>query len=321
MAAPNQNPSVIPAMMRSNPDATAPITKEAHANLLSQRIIDEIVYAFGGKRNGVLQRIATPIIRSPARHFGKIAADFYDDVINLGVSRGALAALPRFNHSVISRGNETIPKDGGLLLVSNHPGGLDSLGIISRIPRNDLRILVTDVEFMHLLDIRKRFFYYVSFETLGGMVALRGAIDHLKSGGALLLYAHGEVDPEPECFPSAMDEVMNWSSSIEIMLRKAQQTKLQIITVSGAVHPRYINNPITRIRRESARRQKLAEFIQVIRSMMKPSSNPIQMKISFGSPIETGIFTGRHWMPEVKQIAQEHLARHLQWVKTLPPTG
>jgi hypothetical protein len=293
------------------------ITKEAHAALLRERIIDEIIYAFGGKRNGWLQKILTPLARIPARHFGNIAADFYELVNRLGISAGAKVTLPRFNHTVTVRGDNRIPRQGPLLIASNHPGGLDSLGIVSCIPRNDLKALVTDIKFMRLFDIQQRYFLYVSFETMGGMVALRGAIDHLRSGGALLVFAHGEVEPEPEYLAGARAAINDWSPSLEIMLRKTPETRFQIVSSSGAVTPRFLKSPITHLRKKPERRQKLAEFLQVLQSLLLPKSTPVNLHFTFSEPIATSELGQGRWMPDIIHRAQMQMDEHLSWIKSL----
>jgi hypothetical protein len=294
-------------------------TVEEHAALLRDGILDEILYAFSGKRGGWLHTFITPLARIPASHFGRIAAEFYSQVNNLGLSQAAHTALHKFNHTITVREIEKIPDRGPLLLVSNHPGGLDSVGILTCIPRNDLRALVTDVKFMRLLDYYQRYVFFVDFKTTGGMLALRDAILHLKTGGALLLFAHGDVEPEPECFPGAGEEMAKWSPSIEIMLRKVPETLLQIVTISGAVQTRFLRNPITLLRRQPARRQKLAEFLQVISSILYPKSTPVQLHLTVGEVIETRSLGKDHWMPEVVRRGKAQLEDHLKWVKSISP--
>ncbi len=297
----------------------SPITVDEHASHLGRLIMDEIIYAFGGKRNGWLQKLTTPLLRIPAKHFGHIAADFYDQVNRLGISQGASTALPRFKHQVQARGFESIPREGPLLLVSNHPGGLDSVGIVSCIPRNDLRAMVTDVRLLRQLDYLQRYFFYVDFKATSGMLALRDAIAHLQNGGALLLFAHGEVEPEPESYPNARDEIAKWSPSIEIILRKAPETRLQILTVSGAVQAHYLRHPLTLIRRNPARRQKLAEFLQVIAAMLIPEARTTVIHLTAGAPITTMQLDKGRWLPGIIQRAQSQMDDHLQWVKSSSP--
>jgi hypothetical protein len=296
-----------------------PIPVDEHASRLGGLIIDEIIYAFGGKRNGWLQKLTTPLLRNPAHHFGRIAAEFYDQCNRLGISKGSSVALPRFKHQVQARGIECIPREGPLLLVSNHPGGLDSLGIVSCIPRNDLRALASDVRFLHQLDYFRRYLYFVDFKATGGMLALRDAIRHLQSGGALLLFAHGEVEPEPESYPNARDEIARWSPSIEIILRKVPETRMLILTVSGAVQAHYLRHPLTMIRRKPARRQKLAEFLQVIAAMLMPKARTTLIHVTAGVPITTAQLDEGRWMPGIIQRAQSQMDDHLQWVKSVSP--
>ena len=296
-----------------------PLTLDEHAARLGRLINDEIIYAFGGKRNGWLQKLAAPFLRNLTQHFGCIAAEFYNQVNHLGISQGASGTLSSFKHRVQARGVESIPREGPLLLVSNHPGGLDSLGIVSCIPRNDLRALVTDVSLLHELDYLQRYFFFVDFKATSGMLALRDAIAQLKNGGALLLFAHGEVEPEPESYPNARDEITRWSPSIEIILRKVPETCLQILTVSGAVQAYYLRHPLTLIRREPSRRQKLAEFLQVIAAMLSPKARSTLIHITAGVPITTAQLDQGRWMPGIIQRAQSQMGDHLNWVKNISP--
>jgi hypothetical protein len=287
--------------------------------MLSERIIEEISYAFSGRRNGWWTKMILPVVHKPAQLFGSIAADFYEQVNHLGIRQGAAAALHRFRHMVQTRGECGIPSKGPLLLVSNHPGGLDSLSILTCMPRNDLQALVSDVALLHQLDYEHRYLIFVDFKTTGGMLALRDAIRHLESGGALLLFAHGDVEPEPESFPTARDEINKWSPSIEILLRKVPETTLQILTVSGAVQARYLRSPVTLIRRQPGRRQKLAEFLQVITALLLPNIKPIRIHITAGAPIRTSQLGEGRWMPEILEQAQCQMDDHLHWVKTISP--
>jgi hypothetical protein len=298
-------------------EQTDNIKIQTHSLILRRRILDEISYALGATKNGFVRNLLPLIINHPATKMAQIIANFYYHVVNDGISPGAKITLPCFNVTVTSRGDTQIPKTGPLLLVSNHPGGLDSLGIISIIPRNDFKVLVSDVNFLRDLDRENLFFIYVDFKSQGGMLALREAIDHLHKGGVVLLFAHGEVEPDPECIPGALESINDWSSSIEIMLRKVPNTVLQILSVSGAILPKFFNNPIARIRKSVETRQKLAEFMQTINSVIKPRPTKVNIHISVSKPDTFGKFAKGNLMPEVVSRAQLAMNNHLDWVKTL----
>jgi hypothetical protein len=125
------------------------IRLEAHIDLLRERIIDEIFFALGVSKTSRFRKVFGTLLIKQANKIAQIIADFYWRGIDKGISSAAKSTLPRFNTTITSRGEELIPLSGPLLLVSNHPGGLDSLGILSMLPRNDLKALVSDVGFLH----------------------------------------------------------------------------------------------------------------------------------------------------------------------------
>jgi hypothetical protein len=150
------------------------------------------------------------------------------------------------------------------------------------------------------------------------MVALREAIEHLNKGGVLLLFAHGEVEPDPECMLGAVESIQDWSHSIEIMLRKVPATKLQILSVSGAILPRFYNSPIARLRKSPAARQKLAEFLQVINSVVAPRSEAANLHISVSEPIHVEMFPNEKMMSRIIELAMDKMQKHMDWIKSLP---
>ena len=96
-----------------------------------------------------------------------------------------------------------------------------------------------------------------------------------------MIFAHGEVEPDPEFMPGASESIADWSSSIEIMLRKVPQTRVVIAICSGVFLPQFIHHPLTKIRHDPAARQKLAEFLQVMHQLVAGSSEKANIHISF----------------------------------------
>jgi hypothetical protein len=289
-------------------------TFERQVSDLSKRITEEIFIALGGKRNGLLYRIFGPIFQLPTRRFARIAARFESDVAKLGPMMGARKALPRFSMQVVSRGKEHIPPKGPVLIVSNHPGGLDSLALVSQIPRKDITALVSDVPFLYALEGIQKHVIYVNFKAIGGMAALRTAIEHLRNGGSILLFAHGDVEPDPETMSGASETISDWSQSIEIMLRKVPETTLVIATISNVLLSRFINSPITLLRRQPTRKQKLAEFTQVIQQLLSPDKLRVLPHITFSEPIEQDRTINKQ-MPSIIQRATDQLQEHLKYFK------
>jgi hypothetical protein len=93
------------------------------------------------------------------------------------------------------------------------------------------------------------------------------------------------VELDPGFMPGAEDSQVNWSNSIEIMLRKVPETLLQIAIVSGILLPKFINSPLTRLRCTLPARQKLGEFLQVIQQMVFPKTMAVNPRVSFSDPV------------------------------------
>jgi hypothetical protein len=247
----------------------------------TEKIIDEIAYAIGVGRSGAMRRLLGPLFRRSAARFGRIAARADAEAEASGISGGARRVLPDFSLDVRARGLESIPKSGPLLIVSNHPGGLDSLAVLSCIPRPDVKVLLSDVAFTRALPAARRYFIFVPPRARGRADALRASVDHLQGGGSLLLFAHGDVEPDPELSPGAREAFQRWSRSVEIMLRRVPEAQLQVAIVSGVLAPKFVRNPLVKIRKSPARRQKLAEVLQLSQQMVFPRSVRTHVHISF----------------------------------------
>jgi hypothetical protein len=251
------------------------------------------------------------LFRRPAARWGWIAASADDEAGRSGLSGGARRILPDFNLTVSALGKELIPADGPLLIASNHPGALDSIAILSCIPRKDVSVLLSDVPFTRAFSAARRHFIYVPPGTGGRVATLRASIDHLKKGGALLVFAHGDVEPDPEVSPRAAEAIQDWSRSIEIMLREVPECRFQAAIVSGVLMRRFLQSPIVKIRRTPARRQKLAEVLQLSRQAISPQSVRTDVHISFSKPVSGVDLAGQALMPAVIGIARELLKDHL----------
>ncbi len=256
------------------------------------------------------------MFRSPAGRFAEVIARADDEIRASGLSGGARSVLADFSLSPAVRGAERIPQDGPLLIVSNHPGAYDSLAIMASVPRQDLKVVISDVGFTRAFEAAREYYIYAPRDIAGRMKALRASITHLASGGALLLYAHAEVEPDPETSPGAGEALRDWSRSIEIILRRVPETRLQVSIASGVLMPRFLNSPLIKIRRDAPQRQKLAEFLQVSWQMVSPRSVQPKIHLSFSAPVAGHDFPRDSLMPAVIVMAERLLEDHLAAVRS-----
>ena len=289
---------------------------EQHRDLLAKCVIEEISYALGGKKKGFLTSILTLVFAKPALHLAGIVADFYNLVITESTQIAAMHTLPRFDISVKCTTQNLIQPTGPLLILANHPGGLDSVGILSCLHRSDVKALVSDVRLLRETDYLYKHMIFVDFKAIGGMTALRQAIEHLRSGGMLLLFPRGEVEPDPSCMPGAIESIEKWSPSIEILLRKVPESCVQFVTTSGAILPKLMTHPIVKIRRKIEARQKLAEFMQVIGSAISPGKSRVVMNITLSNPAKPDEFADSPLLPQVIQLAKQRMQDHIRTLKS-----
>ena len=125
---------------------------------------------------------------------------------------------------VASEQLENIPKEGGVVVVSNHPfGGIEGVMLLSAIAkvRPDFKIMANFI-LSHIPNLKECFFAVNPFEknpewksSVGG---IKGAIQHLAAGNGLGVFPAGEVSrfhghDYPEDLP--------WSNSIARIIKNA----------------------------------------------------------------------------------------------------
>ena len=255
------------------------------AEALTQILCGEFFVALGLPKYGIFSKIFTPLIRKPVHRFSIIASGFDQRAETIGFQSASQWILPNFADTVTVRGNENIPSSGPLLIVANHPGAYDSLVITAQVPRDDIKIIVNlPLDFISELSATLSHFLYAPLDPHLRMNVVRSGIRHLRSGGSILIYASGGMDPDPATMTGAEFEIKNWSRSIEFILEKVPATRLVIAMVSGIISQRYVNHIFTHFRRERVDKQRISEFFQVMRQMLTPGTIKQTPKVSFSLP-------------------------------------
>ncbi len=294
----------------------SPTGSQDQVSILKQRITDEIFFALGFGRTGFWRRLLGGLFSQPAGRFARIAAKLEDGVTRAGLQEGATSILGDFALCLHTWGVENIPRHGPLLIVCNHPGAYDSVAVTAAIPRPDLTLVASDVGFTRALTATSAHLIYVSTDPLERMNALRASIQHLKNGGAILLFARGDVEPDPAFMTGASETMEQWSPSIEIMLRKVPQTRLQVAIASGFILPRFAHNPLIKIRKKPFHQQKMAELFQILQQLVFPRSiGSIDVNVSFAMPVCTDELAGEKIMLAVIRLARQHLQQHIQYYR------
>ncbi len=281
-------------------------------------ITDEIFFALGLGRRGFLRRSLGWVFALPTRRFARFMTAVDAAMGEGGSPAGCRVMMESLQVKIDARDLENIPIDGPVMILANHPGAYDSMAIGSLVPRRDLKAIVTGTRLYDSLPNLRPNVFFVSRDPGENMQTLRDAIDHLRGGGLLLQFGSGKIEPDPATDPVGDEVFAQWSSSVEIMLRKVPGLVVVPTISSGVLLPRFRNHPLVRLRKGVMDRRRLAEFMQIIQQLIAPKSVKAQAQISFGKPFRLADLEeeseGRRLMPAVIDRMKAQLAEHLNWI-------
>ncbi len=222
------------------------------------------------------------LFRPAARRFARVVAAFDHEVGERGLQAGSELILKRMTRKLEVAGRENVPADGPALILANHPGMADTIGLFASLPRPDLRVIALARPFLHALPNVSRRLIYVPIEG-DRMPVVRVAARHLREGRAVLTCPAGEIEPDPAAHnvPDAVESLQNWSHSIGLFARLVPQTRIVPAIVSGVVSRAALRNPLTHLRRARKDRERLAAALQV----MIPAYQGTTVRVAFGPPL------------------------------------
>jgi hypothetical protein len=164
---------------------------------LSKSITDEIFKMFKISPQSWVRQTFGPLLKLPAHRFAKVADTFDRYVEQYGFREAAMRILPVFAQGFEARNVENVPREGPLLITSNHPGTCDSLVIAASVPRPDLKIVAADNPFIAGVRHAAENLIYTTLDVHERMMVVRKVIRHLQDGGAVLIFPSGGIDPDP----------------------------------------------------------------------------------------------------------------------------
>jgi len=290
----------------------------AEIKALRDSLTGEIIRAFGLPKTAWSKRAFAWLFHGLIEQFASGGVTFDHIVAVEGLQPAAAWLLTRFCKNVTAHGSESIPHDGPLLVVSNHPGVIDVLLIMALLGRKDVKQISNNIAFLQCLPATSAHLIYGARtkEPHKRMTAVRAGIRHLQSGGVLVLMGTGIIDPDPEVYPDSSESLEHWSPSIDLFLRKIPETQLIITIVSGVLSPGWGHHPITWLRKEGRRKRLLAEIGQVTQQALFPGSLLLAPHISFSAPLRLSELqlegnSGRV-LPAIIIRAKDLLVQHME---------
>ena len=283
---------------------------EIHA--LTETLIYELVKAFALPKSKLADRLIRLIFGKAARATAEVGIGLDCAVAEGGLPAGARWLLPRFVKSHSACGVENIPANGPLVIASNHPASIDSIVISAHVNRPDYKAIIGDIPFFeHLLHVSQHAIFAPDTNNIvGRMQVMRESIRHLRSGGALLIFPRGGIEPDPAFMPHPDAEFNHWSRSLEIFMQRVPQLQILITIASGVISQSAMHHPITWVRRTRPDRQRLAFLYQLARQMLSGKEIfGLMPRVTFGE-----IVAGKsheHMLAEIEQAARRTLHQHM----------
>jgi 1-acyl-sn-glycerol-3-phosphate acyltransferase len=283
---------------------------------LRQDIIEDVYTGLNWAPDSWLRPLFRPLTWLGAHQFAKLCSRFDREVTESGIVSAMHRMLLHFATTVEVSGAEQVPPEGPLLVLANHPGTFDSMLVSAMLRRNDLQILAWGWPLLRRLPATSRHMIYATDDPHQRMGVFRAAIRRLKAGEALLIFPTSDLDPDPDAQPGSVEAFQHWSSSIEMLLRHAPGTKVQIAIMSGVLVPRFLRHPLARLPESAKGRRTVAELLQMLQQLVLPRSLQVMPRLSFGrlttleelaaGPGVPGIYQGI--ITEAEAVLAKHMA-------------
>ena len=284
---------------------------------LRETLLFELTKALGLSQEHGLGKVIRPLFEKATERFAELGVGLDHVVAEQGVAAGARWVLPRFVKSFMARGVERIPFEGPLVIASNHPAAYDSLIISAHVERPDYKIIIGDIPFFeHLPHVSQHAIYAPDpYDVHGRMKVIHKSIRHLEDGGALLLFARGSIEADPEFMSNADAEFGLWSRSLEIFLKRVPRTCVLVTIVSGVIARAAFRHPFTWFRRQRPDRQRLAFMFQMMRQILAGKELfGLVPRVSFGDLIAlSDSEQPEKVLANITASAKRLLQSHLAW--------
>ncbi|MGH3089303.1 MAG: 1-acyl-sn-glycerol-3-phosphate acyltransferase [Rubrobacteraceae bacterium] len=262
----------------AEPDASRDLEK---TEVLRGICAGELLGAFGmgGVKRG--RRVLDGAAGLAVGHLARRAAEYDRIVGEGGLGAGGAWAMERMAREVEVEGVDALPREGPLLIASNHPGISDTVALFSAIPREDLRVVAAKRPFLEALPNTSRHLFTVDEASEYRLGLVREAARHMRGGGALLTFPGGGIEPDPAFMPGASESLAGWSESLDLFARLVPNLALAPVIVSGVFSRRALKNPLIFLRSREQDRRWLAATIQTL----APKLHATTVKVRFGRPV------------------------------------
>lgn len=252
---------------------------------LTQINLDDLVSSFGWENKPFLASMLRRAFASPAQKFAGQMKDFDNRVGQMGLANASHSIIQRrYVRDVRVHGREHTPQNGPALFLSNHPGMADTISLFAAINRTDLKIIALHRPFLESLVNTTHQLFFIDDNPAKRMNAVRQVSSYLRSGGSVLTFPAGEIEPDPLVYPGALDSLSRWIDSAGVFIRFVRDTKIVPVLVSGVIWEKAAYHWLTHLKRTRLEREKFAAALQLL-VLVVCNVKPNIVHVQFGKPI------------------------------------
>lgn len=231
-----------------------------------------------GARGGVRRAVVTAVARIPSKRLGRTLARFDERIAVEGIARAAHATLTTLGARIDVSGKP--PVQGGVLVVTNHPGAYDALAIMASLGRDDVAFLAADRAFLRAMpNVASHLVLVDERSSVARAAAIRRALDWLAKGHALVQYGAGAIEPDVRFDDGRESDVLGeWREGTGLLAKRAPCVVPAF--VSGVHSPRAKKLAIVRW----AERRGVTTVAPLVQAAM-PGFRDVVVSVRFGEPL------------------------------------
>jgi hypothetical protein len=255
----------------------------SQVELLTDILAREGAEALGWERRRPGGSVVRTLLRPAARRIAREFAACDEVFATRALPDAAHWSLEHFSAELEVAGLDLVPRRGPILLVANHPGLTDAVGLIAALDRPDVRIVAADYPFLHAMRGLGPRLIFLGASGTSQLGWIRAVARDLRHGGVVLLFPAGRLEPDPAVL-GRDGALLPWSDSVALIARLAPHAQIVPAAVTGVLSARAFAHPLTRIRRTRSDRQRVATLLQ----MIDPRFRHVRPRIAFDAPLVAG---------------------------------
>lgn len=246
-----------------------------------------MLHAFGWSKLRFGTNVLRHLFGRPARQFAHLIADFDSRAGREGPQAASAWLLKALRCRITVVGVENVPTAGPLLIVANHPGMADTAALFATLPRDNWRVIAAERGFLRSMPNMSQRLIYVDkpdtaeVDTAANIGQMRQIVRHLRSGGTVITFPAGAIEPDPALFAAAHDGLNDWQANLDIFTRLVPELQIVPVAIGGVLSRRARGSWLMRLRSDSAEKDFLAAILQIL----IPAWRPVHITVAFGRPI------------------------------------